>query len=139
LGVGCDFGEGWVKASEIDSLGLAKALRVGVGRALKSLAAELDEDVIIDGKVNYLPKKFINGRALIDADNLIPVVSAASIYAKVSRDKYMAELAQKYPLYKFEDHVGYGTKAHLLALKSHGALKGIHRFSYQPIARLVRV
>lgn len=139
LSICCNFGEGWVKASEIDRYGLAKALKLGAQRALTRLAAETNEAIILDGKVNYLPKKFTNGRAMVDGDNLVPIVSAASIYAKVTRDLYMASLAKKYPLYNFETHVGYGTKAHKLALKSYGALKYVHRYSYQPIAELTGV
>jgi ribonuclease HII len=137
LSISCGFGEGWVKASEIDNLGLAGALRLGVKRALVDLRVEINEEIIMDGKINYLPKKFINGRAIIDADNLVPIVSAASIYAKVTRDHFMAGLAKKYPLYSFEKHVGYGTKEHQAALSSYGVIKRVHRASYAPILRLV--
>ena len=132
----CDFGDGWVTAAEIDSFGLAKALRLGVARALKSLRVQVGEQIIMDGSVNYVPKKFKNSKAMIDGDNLVPIISAASVYAKVTRDKFMAELAKKYPNYSFERHVGYGTKTHMLALKNYGALKYVHRYSYQPIAKL---
>ena len=136
LSICCNFGEGWVKASEIDKFGLAGALRLGVRRSLNNLSAETHEEVIMDGSVNYIPKKFKLGRNLIDGDNLVPIISAASIYAKVKRDRYMFELAKKHPLYSFEHHVGYGTKTHMLALKSRGALKYVHRFSYLPVANL---
>jgi ribonuclease HII len=132
----CAFGEGWVKAAEIDSYGLAKSLRLGVARALKVLGALAEEEIIMDGSVNYIPGKFKNSSVVIGGDNLVPVISAASIYAKVTRDQFMAELAKKYPAYHFESHVGYGTKAHMLALKSRGAIKYVHRYSYYPIAEL---
>lgn len=134
LSVCCQFGEGWVKSAEIDKYGLARALKLGVRRSLISLKAEISEEIIMDGKVNYLPKKFTKGRVLVNADNLIPIVSAASIYAKVTRDKFMAELAKRYPLYGFENHVGYGTLEHRSALKNHGVINHIHRLSYSPIA-----
>lgn len=136
LSICCQFGEGWVKCSEIDKYGLSKALRLGAGRALKNLKAQTGEEIILDGKFNYLPKKFSNSKAIIGADNLIPVVSAASIYAKVTRDGYMIRLGRKHPAYKFENHVGYGTKTHMLALNTHGALKYIHRHSFMPVANL---
>ncbi len=136
LSICCNFGEGWVKSVEIDRYGLAQALRLGVRRALTALRAETDEEIIMDGKVNYLPKKFINSRVMVDADNLVPIVSAASVYAKVTRDRYMAELARKYPSYSFEKHAGYGTLEHRLALKTNGVIKSVHRFSYAPIAKL---
>lgn len=138
LSTKCEFGEGWVSAAEIDRLGLAKALRLGVARSLERLQAQINEEIIMDGAVNYCSKKYENARCLVDGDNLLPIISAASIYAKVTRDKFMAELAKKHPRYGFESHVGYGTKAHRLALKTHGALKYIHRYSYSPIKRLAR-
>lgn len=137
LSICCEFGEGWVRAAEIDEHGLAAALRLGVSRALRKLGAEVNEEIIMDGKINYLPKKFIKGKVLVSADNLVPIVSAASVYAKVARDKYMSELAKKHPQYYFEKHVGYGTKAHIDALNLYGAIKSVHRFSYAPIFSLV--
>jgi ribonuclease HII len=136
LSICCNFGEGWVKAIEIDHYGLAKALRIGVARALKNLEVQLLEEIIMDGSVNYIPKKFKNAKCLIGGDDLVPIISAASIYAKVTRDRFMIQLAQRYPDYSFERHVGYGTKAHMLALKKLGALKYIHRYSYMPVANL---
>src|SRR5579862_2784404 len=99
LSICCNFGEGWVKASEIDRLGLSRALTLGSDRALQAIKTQSREELVLDGKFNYLPKKFKNSRAIIDGDNLVPIVSAASIYAKVMRDRFMAELAQKYPVY----------------------------------------
>jgi ribonuclease HII len=136
LYVCCSFGEGWVKASEIDRVGLSKALSLGALRALRQLGADYDEAIVLDGKFNYLPKKYKNSRAVINGDNLIPVISAASVHAKVSRDHFMAGLAKRHPKYSFEHHVGYGTKTHMLALKTHGALKYVHRYSYMPVANL---
>lgn len=133
----CDFSEGWVKATEIDRHGLAEALKLGVKRALSGLGIGADEEVILDGKVNYVPKKFKRAQCIIDADNLIPIVSAAGIYAKVKRDGHMTELAKKHPRYLFEKHVGYGTAEHLKALNSYGVIRFVHRSSFMPITKLL--
>ncbi|HLG90619.1 MAG TPA: ribonuclease HII [Candidatus Saccharimonadales bacterium] len=137
LSISCEFGEGWVKAVEIDRYGLANALRLGIKRALNGLEAQTDEEIIMDGKVNYLPKKFKKTNCLVDADNIVPIVSAASIYAKVTRDRFMTELAKKHPSYKFENHVGYGTAEHLKAIDSFGIIKFVHRTSYAPVSKLI--
>lgn len=139
LSISCEFGEGWVSAIEIDRVGLANALRLGVKRALKSLSVMNDDEIVMDGKVNYLPAKYTAGKCLVDADDLMPIVSAASIYAKVKRDNYMAQLAKKYPDYNFEKHVGYGTRTHQQALSSLGYIKNVHRLSYAPITRMTKV
>ncbi len=137
LSISCQFGDGWVKAVEIDKLGLAKALRLGIKRALKNLNAQPSEEIIMDGKVNYIPKKFKNANCVVDADNLVPIVSAASIYAKVTRDNFMIKLAKRYPSYKFENHVGYGTAEHLKAIDSLGIIKFVHRTSYAPVSKII--
>ena len=129
----CNFGEGWVSAQEIDRLGLTKATRLGVNRALKTLGAEVDEQILMDGHINYCPRKFINVQTIIGGDDLVSIISAASIYAKVNRDKYMEKISQKYSDYGFERHVGYGTKAHLAALDSFGPIEGFHRMNYAPL------
>jgi len=134
LSICCSFGEGWVSVAEIDKLGLAGALRLGVRRALKALKVPASSKIIIDGLINYCPKQYKNAACLVRADSLVPIVSAASVHAKVKRDSYMAELAKRHPDYGFEKHVGYGTKEHLKALDTYGVLKSVHRLSYAPIA-----
>jgi ribonuclease HII len=131
----CEFGEGWVSSVEIDRIGLGKALKLGVSRALDKIHAELDEEIVIDGSVNYVPRKFLYSKALVKADNLVPIVSASSIYAKVTRDNFMTKLAVAHPEYSFDKHVGYGTKAHMLAIQMHGILEGVHRTSFAQIGR----
>ena len=110
-------GLGWISASELDQLGISKALTLATQKAVKqvqSLHIPFSQ-IIIDGKVNFLKntplEKFTT--TCIKGDAKIPAISAASIIAKVARDNYMFKLAEKYPHYSFDKHVGYGTKAHL--------------------------
>ncbi len=128
----CQLGEGWAEPAEIDSLGLTAAMRLAVKRALAALGAETSEPIIMDGNINYCPTQFISVACVVDADAEHPIVSAASIYAKQRRDQYMTEMSGAYPGYGFESHVGYGTKAHLLALQAQGVCKQ-HRLSVKPV------
>ncbi len=128
----CELGEGWVQAEEIDDLGLTRAMKLGVSRALMQLKVTLDEEIIIDGIINYCPEEFVNVTARAKADDNYPIVSAASIYAKVMRDKHMIRAAKYYPFYGFEKHVGYGTQLHRDMLKIHGVSR-LHRRSYRPV------
>lgn len=127
------FGEGWVEPGEIDELGLSGAMRVAVARALLALGATFEERIIMDGNVNYCPAEFTAVEVIPKADDSHAEVSAASIYAKVARDKHMVRAARFYPFYGFERHVGYGTAVHKSALKVHGISK-LHRKSYKPVA-----
>jgi ribonuclease HII len=123
-------GLGWVTPAEIDGIGLTRAVGLAMERAFAEISAEYDE-LIIDGNINYFPQD-ARAKAVVKADDSVPAVSAASIVAKVARDKYMAELGGKYAGYGFEKHVGYGTSVHIAALKLLG-VSDIHRLSYKPI------
>lgn len=131
----CSFGEGWVSPNEIDELGLTGAMKIGVKRALEGLDARRDEAIIMDGHINYCAPEYLNVVCEVKADANHPVVSAASIYAKVSRDNYMAELATETQGYGFESNVGYGTAKHIDGIKSQGVTKH-HRRSYKPVREL---
>jgi ribonuclease HII len=134
--VSCTIGEGWVSPAEIDELGLTGAMRLAVDRALMALNAAPHEAIIMDGHINYCADEFTNVTCVIKADALHPIVGAASIYAKVARDNYMTKIALQFPEYGFEKHVGYGTAAHLQALRTLGVCD-LHRRSYKPIQQFV--
>jgi ribonuclease HII len=138
LTICCKFGEGWVSVEEIDKFGLAQSLRLGVERAINALEVSIDEEITLDGSVNYVNKIFVKAKCLINADLLEPIVSAASIYAKVKRDKFMQELGLNYPKYDFASHVGYGTAMHKVVLEKFGILTGVHRQSYKPVKALLK-
>lgn len=129
-------GIGWVWPNAIDTSGITSAVKGAMQAALAEITAEYDE-VIIDGNFNFLAEAK-NSQPVIKADDLFPCVSAASIIAKVARDSYMQEIAGQYPGYDFEKHVGYGTAAHIAALKLLG-VTDIHRKSYKPIQALLNV
>ena len=129
----CDVGEGWVSAVEIDNQGLAESMKSGVGRALKAISALHSEEIILDGPVNYVATEYRNAKVVVKADEKIPEVSAASIYAKVTRDRYMSQSSMQYLDFHFETNVGYGTPEHKAALWEHGPIIGVHRFSFKPI------
>ena len=131
----CDIGEGWVTSAEIDSVGLSNAMRLGVSRALQAIDALPNESIIMDGAFNYCEDKYSSVRCIIKADALHPVVSAASIWAKVARDTYMSNQAKLYAGYGFEFHVGYGTSQHIDALKTLGTTP-LHRLSYKPVRKI---
>ena len=128
--VALDTGLGWVSAAEIDRIGLTAAVRLAMERALAEIRLPYHE-IIIDGNYNFLSAD-PRAKAIIQADALVPAVSAASIIAKVARDNYMAEQAKEFLEYGFEKHVGYGTRLHLEKLKIHGPC-AIHRRSFAPL------
>jgi len=132
----CKLGEGWVQSEEIDELGLTQAMKLGVSRALIMLGADFDDKIVIDGNINYCPDEFMNVQIVIKADRSHPIVSAASIYAKVLRDQHMTRLSQIYPRYEFDKHVGYGTHLHELMLRVYGPCQ-IHRKSFKPVKALI--
>jgi ribonuclease HII len=103
-------------------------------RAFAQISVDFDE-IIIDGNINYFSQDE-RATAIIKADDSVPSVSAASIVAKVARDDYMSGLDSKYAGYGFEKHVGYGTSAHIVALKTLG-VSDLHRLSYKPIKTLL--
>ena len=123
-------GLGWADVPEIHEHGLTGALKLAFTRALAEIKTPYSE-VVIDGNYNFLGGTE-RVRTLIDADATVPAVSAASIVAKVARDNYMIRMAEQYPGYGFERHVGYGTKIHQTALAQFGVCE-IHRTTFKSI------
>jgi len=117
-------------AESIDREGIAVVIRRAVARGVRSLSPNdgLTISIIrLDGGLKAPPE--YEQETIINGDELVPLISLASIAAKVSRDRLMLELAKEYPEYNFEKHKGYGTKAHYEALKKYG-LCAIHRRSF---------
>lgn len=129
-------GLGWVTSQEIDDLGLSAALKLATRRAVEEIKNQKVPftEIIIDGTVNFLAGTSLERHVtnLKKADLLIKEVSAASIIAKVARDRYMKDLAEKYPEYGFDKHVGYGTKLHSGMLAKYGPCPE-HRLSFGPL------
>ena len=133
----CHWSVGEASSIEIDELNILQATMLAMRRAIINLEKDYlahyestSYKVLVDG--NCCPD-IPNCKSIIKGDLTVPVISAASIIAKVSRDRQMQDLDIRYPEYGFAKHKGYGTKEHLLALSRHGALKGVHRYSFAPV------
>lgn len=124
-------GIGEATAEEIDELNILQATFLAMNRAVAALEKKPDF-ALVDG--NQKPKGLIcDCRTIVKGDARSYSIAAASIAAKVYRDRLMADLAEKYPFYGFEKNAGYGTKAHIEGLKNNGIIAGVHRLSYRPI------
>jgi ribonuclease HII len=146
----CDFAVSMVSAEWIDKVGIVRSIQKALDRSLGEVAKRnslnssrftpegpyatpnsenyVSLDIFLDGGLKA-PKEYENQQTVIKGDELHPVISCASIVAKVSRDKVMADYAKDYPEYRFENHAGYGTKAHYTAIKKHGVTV-LHRKSF---------
>lgn len=123
-----------VAADQIDQINILQATLQCMQHAVISLKVRPDH-VLIDG--NQLPDLPIDATAVIGGDDSEPCIAAASIIAKVVRDRLMAIVDVRYPGYGFSRHKGYGTKQHMLALQSLGP-SPIHRYSFAPVARAAK-
>jgi len=122
--------------AEIDSINILQASLLAMTRAVQGLHIQ-PEHVLVDG--NKLPKWHYAAEAVVKGDGRVAAISAASILAKVLRDREMVELDKHYPGYGLADHKGYPTKFHMEALERLGATP-IHRTSYAPVrAKLAQI
>lgn len=129
----CQTGVGFATNTEVDEHGLLHATYLAFKRALENLPVKPTE-ILIDGRDKF--SFSVPHTSIIKGDQKIKAISAASIIAKVVRDRLMKDLALKYPLYGFEEHKGYGTERHQNALKEYGPSQ-IHRISYAPIKNII--
>jgi len=122
-----------VNAVAIDQSDIRQATLQAMRRALASLAPAPDF-ALIDGRdlPPFLPCPAL---PLVKGDARCLSIASAAILAKVLRDQMMQQAADQFPLYGFEQHAGYGTKAHIQALRQHGPVKNLHRFSFSPLQR----
>ena len=123
----CSIAEASVE--EIDQLNILQATLLAMRRAVAGLRLKPSK-VLVDG--NRLPVLDVLAEAIVKGDATVPAISAASILAKVHRDRWCAELDQQYPQYGFARHKGYGTAEHLAALRAHGACPQ-HRKTFRPV------
>jgi ribonuclease HII len=128
----CSIAEATVE--EIDTLNILQATLLAMRRAVEGLRLKPTK-VLVDG--NRLPVLDVLAEAIVKGDSKVQAISAASILAKVHRDRWCQELHQQYPQYGFDGHKGYGTAAHLKALKEPGATPW-HRKSFAPVAEVLK-
>ena len=120
---------------EIDKINVLQASLLAMKRAIKKLKKK-PSDILVDG--NKIPKiTNYKIKAIVKGDETIPAISAASIIAKVARDKFIISLSKKYKNYKWEKNFGYATKQHLKAIQNLGITKH-HRKTFMPIASLIK-
>ena len=128
----CSIGEASVE--EIDRLNILQATMLAMQRAVAGLRLK-PVKVLVDG--NRIPVLDVMAEAIVQGDAKVPAISAASILAKVHRDRLCQSLHAQYPAYGFDRHKGYGTAEHLQALADHGPSPW-HRRSFSPVARSQR-
>lgn len=131
-----EWGIGRVSEKMIDKINILQATKLAMKKAVKSLEKKLDEKVnflILDG--NFKIDLDIPQKSIKKGDSKVFSIAAASIIAKVTRDRIMKRYHKKYPEYGFDKHKGYATKLHRTMIKKHGPCK-IHRMSFRPIRLL---
>lgn len=120
---------------EIDRINILQATMLAMRRAVEGLRLKPTK-VLVDG--NRLPPLPMLAEAIVKGDSKVAAISAASILAKVTRDRWCAQYHAEFPAYGFEGHKGYGTAEHLAALREHGPCPQ-HRKSFRPVAESLRM
>ena len=128
----CSIAEASVE--EIDALNILQATMLAMRRAVEGLRLKPNK-VLVDG--NRLPVLDVLAEAIVKGDSKVQAISAASILAKVTRDRWCETIDHDFPQYGFAQHKGYGTEAHMQALKAYGATPW-HRKSFAPVAEVLR-
>jgi len=122
----------YAEIEEIERINILRATHAAMARAVQGLKAAVDHCLIDGLRVPNFPYAH---DGVVGGDGISLSIAAASIIAKVSRDRLMTALAEEFPEYGFERHMGYGTPEHLEALRLHGPCR-IHRRTFQPVAQL---
>ena len=125
----------YITPQEIDQMNIFQARMEGFRRAVAGLK-RVDYAILDGDKVP--PRMLVETDCLVKGDAKVAAISAASILAKVSRDKQLVEIGQSYPHFKFENHKGYGTKVHLEMIKEHGPIIGFHRTTYKGVKEYLK-
>ncbi|MEX2013623.1 MAG: ribonuclease HII [Parcubacteria group bacterium] len=123
-----NFAVSLVSEKVIDRKGISYAIKLGIKRSLATLGVAKDSQVFLDGGIKA-PVEFTHQLTVIKGDEKIPIISLASIMAKVIRDKKMVRLSKKFPEFDFDIHKGYGTSMHRRAIQKYGP-SIIHRKSF---------
>ncbi len=126
-------GVGQASVAEIDTLNILQATMLAMQRAVAQLRLK-PALVLVDG--NRIPQLDVLAEAIVQGDSKVQAISAASIIAKVTRDRQCADLHAQYPHYGFDSHKGYGTAVHMVALTTHGACAE-HRKSFAPVRQAI--
>jgi ribonuclease HII len=138
-------GTGLCDHETIDRMNILEASFLAMKKAVAELLRNMDHGahsmeqkimILVDGN-KKIPNFSMEQRALVGGDRIVKSISAASIIAKVTRDRMMKEMHEKYPEYGFDKHKGYGTRFHVEALQKNGPCK-IHRKTFEPVKTLVK-
>ncbi len=126
------YGIGIVSAEKIDEVNIYEATKLAMKEAINNLKHNFD---LILTDAMPLTGFDVEVVPIIKGDAKCLPIAAASILAKVTRDRIMNDIDKKYPQYGFKKHKGYGTQEHVDALKHYGPIKGLHRFTYKPVIK----